>query len=328
MRAVTYSFGSYQLSVSGYHWATAVLDQVSADRASELAEHLDRPEGFDKAEGIYPLGERTPGRLTFPTSPRLPSGLVLLRDAILGFCASREGKPANKIDLPRFQELIEPIHTALLDERIKVICLSREGGRTTVTGDAFVDEETWPAVVYASNPVPIRPKVGIEDGLLVVYQANFDDVVGVAAPSAPSLIGETTSNIPPYLRFMLEVADRLDLTEDYNFNKEFMGKAMQAISDEAEWAWLKLTPSGIEAMSRLLGDPQFADVRTGRKGRTTTPPPPDYISRTGPERNQGRPEDPRVPYNAVYMKPKKDRPIQPQPSVRQSDCSLSDADTL
>ena len=325
MWTATYSFGSYNLSVLGYHWATDVLDQVVADRASEA---VKRPEGFDEAEGFHDLGEGTSGRLRAPVSPRLPSGQVLLRDAIHSFCAARERKPADQIDLPGFQELIEPIRTALLDERIKVTCLAREGGRTTVRGDAFVDEKTWWAVVYAPDSVPIRPDVGIKDGFLVVVQANFNDEIGAGAPSLSSLISESNTQIPHYLRFMLEVADRLDLTEGYNFNKDFMATAMQTISKEPAWAWLKLTPNGIETMSRLVGDPQFADPRTGRKGRVTTPPPPDYLPRTGADRNEGRIEDPRVPYNADYMKPKKDRPIQLQQCVRQSDSSLSDADTL
>ncbi len=328
MWTVTYSFGSYGLSVLGYHWATNVTNQVVADRASEAAKYPDSPEDLDEAEGFHDLGEGTSGRLRTPVSPRLPSGQVLLRDAIHSFCAAREHKPADQTDLRRFQELIEPIRTALLDEQIQVTCLAREGGRTTVRGDAFVDEKTWWAVVYAPDSVPIRPDVGIKDGFLVVVQSNFNDVIGAGVPSPPSLISGSSVQVPHYLRFMLEVADRLDLTEGYNFHKAFMVKAMQTISEEPAWAWLKLTPDGIETMSRLVGDPQFADPRTARKGRVTTPPPPDYLPRTGADRNEGRIEDPRVPYNADYMKPKKDRLIQLQPCDRQSDSSLSDADTL
>ena len=268
-------------------------------------------EFHEVAEGFHDLGEGTSGRLTIPGSPRLPSGQVLLRDAIRSFCSCREGKPADNIDLQRFQELIDPIRTTLLDGRIKVTCIKRDGGRTTVSGDAFVDEKTWWAIVYAPGSVPIRPKVGIEDGHLVVVQAEFDTVTleQVDCASGPSLGTSTASaaEIPKFLRFALELADRFDLTEDYNFDKKAMRLAILKVAAEEEWERLKISPDRAWHIARLLGDPQFAEAGAGRKRRKAATLSAPYAPAT-PSRNYGRPDDPAEPFNGItYMTAKRDR---------------------
>lgn len=269
---------------------------------SEKIYDPDMPDGFDEEGGLYDLGEGFSGRLSIPRPPRLPSGQVRLHDAIKRFCASHEGKSADKIDFSRFQAIVQPVRTALLDERLKVTCLTHEGVRLPVSGDAFVDDETWWAVCYGPDSVPIRPKIGIDRGHLVVLQDDFDNQLAEKFPITQPFTCAQDEYIPPYIEFMMSCARKLDLTADYNFSKPFMVRTLEKISKEKRWEALKISPSALEEMARMLGHPQFADPKSGRKNRICGAPPSDYVPRSGPERNVGRTENPEIPYNADYLR--------------------------
>lgn len=180
-----------------------------------------------------------------------------------------------------------PVRTALAGKTLKAWLLTEEGQQIPVPHELWTGRFLWPEA-YSGGLVRARVGGDVVAGYLVVDADAFASFVGAGDASAPhQSLPSLPAYVPPYLACMLELVERFDLTEGYDFSHKSL---VAWILDNADEFPAGTTMSGNKAklIATFLGDP-----RSERGG-------------TRPAKPRGRDPDPRKPFNGVnYPKPRR-----------------------
>ncbi|WP_039894513.1 hypothetical protein [Methylobacterium mesophilicum] len=219
-----------------------------------------------------------------PVATRTPTDRLELHKALrLFYGDSRERSADTDIDWPRVRDLARnSIREALAHDRVPAFVFEETGRQHPIPAWLWNGSGLW-AHAYESCLVKVPLEGRTVSGYLLVDQAAFERLL-TPAPQAPNPAEQAYT--PPLVAYLLEVAERFDLTADYRFSKELM----------ADWI-AKNPPPGVKMsqsralnLARYLGHPDFDGG--GQPGDLTGKRPPD----------------PCVPYHGVqYPKPRRER---------------------
>lgn len=154
------------------------------------------------------------------------------------------------IDWLRVRDLARnPVREALAQEQIPAFVFEETGRQHPIPPWLWDGSGLW-AHAYDSCLVKVPIEGRIVPGYLVVDRAAFQRLL-MPAPSDPA--PSEQGYIPPYVAYLLEIAERFDLTPDYRFTREHMGDWIFANAPSG----LKVSASKAKALARVLGHPDF-----------------------------------------------------------------------
>lgn len=219
-----------------------------------------------------------------PAATRTPTDRLELHKALRLLHGEGPTRSADTdIDWPRVRDLARnPMREALAQERVPAYVFEETGRQHPIPAWLWDGSGLW-AHAYETCLVKVPLEERTVPGYLLVDRAAFERLL-TPAPPAPNPDGP--SYTPPYLAYLLEVAERFDLTADYRFTRDLMKDWIVANPPPGP----KIAPTRAMTLARLLGHPDFE--KGGQFG--------DHKGKRSP--------DPCAPYRGVkYPKPSRPR---------------------
>ena len=197
--------------------------------------------------GFVVLAEGTFAVSTVLPPEDYPVGKIPLLGAVHGFAAERAGRPVAEFTLGEVEQLAAPIKAGLLDGRLRATCVTRNGFHLEVDPAAFRDRQTWLAAFDPGVELPMRPRLGIEPGYLLVDSVGFKRfVTGFRAERALDLSG--ASYVPRLLRFGIDAVHRLGIVRGHYDGPDLV----QALQDLAKRDGFDLSPRPAQNLARFM----------------------------------------------------------------------------
>ncbi len=129
------------------------------------------------------------------------------------------------IDWSRVRDLTHhPLREALARGDVQAFVMEETGQQHSIPRWLWDGAGLW-GHAYDSHLVKVPFGAGPVSGYLLVDTQGFDRLLG---RSAKTVTPEDLAYMPPYVAYLLEVADRFDLTADYRFDHDLMAKWIEA----------------------------------------------------------------------------------------------------
>lgn len=166
-----------------------------------------------------------------------------------------------------------PVRTALASGTLKAWLLTEKGYQILVPLELWTGQFLWQEA-YSTALVTARIGDRAVTGYLVVDIDAFMALVSAGDASAmPRHAPSPPVYVPPYLVYMLELVERLDLTKDYKYNKETLTDWI--LKDEHVRSQnLPMSLNKAKLISTFLGNPDFEEGGNTAAGLINRNPDP------------------------------------------------------
>lgn len=218
----------------------------------------------------------------YPAATRTPTDRLELHKALRLLHGDGPERSADTdIDWPRVRDLARsPVRESMAQGRISAFVFEESGRQHPIPAWLWNGSDLW-ARAYDRCLVKVSLEERTVSGYLLVDKAAFERLL-TPTPLIPEL--DAQGYIPPYVAYLLDVAERFDLTPGYRFMRELMADWILANPPPGT----TMTRAEASSLARFLEHPDFEGGR--QPGDLTGKRSPDPCA---PYRGEDYPKPPR-----------------------------------